>query len=143
MAKIDTSGIDGFEEKFRQVAVSDRREMMEKILNAGADVYIESWKGSIEAHGHVRSRSMLESVGKIMHEKKSEPNSIVIYSMGFDDHGVRNATKAYVINYGKGGKKTEHTGDKFVREAEKNAKDRADAAMQAALDDYLEKKGMT
>lgn len=140
MAKIDTSGIDGFEEKFRQVAVSDRREMMEKILNAGADVYIESWKGSIEAHGHVRSRSMLENMGKVINDTAT---SVDVFPQGEDDHGVRNALKAYVIHYGKGGKKTAHTGDKFVREAEKNAKDRADAAMQAALDDYLEKKGMT
>lgn len=57
---------------------------------------------------------MLDSVGTDNLKLDLGSASVEIYPRGNDRRGVRNAQKAYVINYGYRGKKTEKTGDKFV-----------------------------
>lgn len=114
-------------------------------MKAGADVLVQSWKGSIQAHGHVRKRDMIESVaiGKIY--ETLHGGYTHVYAQGYDSKGVPNNIKAYTIHYGyggKGGEKTSKMGDHFVTEAEKNAKTQIDEAMQRAYNEFLTKKGL-
>lgn len=137
MAHFDTTGIDEFMEQLQKVDASMRGDGIKKILQAGAKPYIDSWKGSISAHGHIRSHDMINAVGMTEVQVNEYGASVDVFPMGTDDHGVRNALKAYVIHHGVGGKKTDHTGDKFVTEAERDAEAKSVAAMQNALDQLI------
>lgn len=108
-----------------------------EILEAGAEVYKEEWKNSIKSHYHVRTGSMVNAVAATDLKRTADGYTISIYPTGSDSHGVSNATKAYVINYGRGGKRTPKTGDKFVSIAEQAAVDKANAAMSAKLNEIL------
>ena len=145
MARFEVSA-DDFIDKLKSIPERFENEAAGVILRAGAEVVVSSWKSSIEAHGHVRSHSMLENVD-MTEVKRDSTNSVIdVFPMGEDARGVRNAMKAYVINYGMKKAKSEtanKTGDKFVREAERNAEQKVHEAQQRALDEFLRQKGLT
>lgn len=104
-----------------------------------ADVYVDAWKNSIQTQGHVASHAMVYAVGKSDPTGDGTDRSITVYPLGSDSRGVRNALKAYVTHYGRGGKKTTHTGDHFVDKAEQMAESKADAAAEEAFDNWINK----
>ena len=60
-----------------------------------------------------------------------------VYPQGNDSRGVSNAMKAFVINYGYGGRKTKKTGDKFITGNQKRMEQGVFTAMQAESDRRL------
>ncbi len=143
MAKISSEGIEIVERELQNIDKNLRSTCMREMLEAGADVLVESWRNSIQAHGHVRTGTMMNNVGKTEVQMEPDGMSIAVYPQGTDSHRVTNAQKAYILHYGrqanKNGRK-EIKGDKFVTEAEQNAKRKVDAAMQAILDRYVSGK---
>lgn len=145
MAMIETSGIDDAEKRLR--ALGDRsRETVRKMLEAGAEVYADSWRRQIATRGHIRSGDMLGAVAVTNYREGIGGGSVDVYPLGDDRKGIRNASKAYIIHYGrKGGGRSRRSqsrggrmkksGDRFATKAEKDAKSAAEAAMQAVLDE--------
>lgn len=78
---------------------------------------------------------MLNSVGSTPVIETLDGGKCEVYPQGVDRHGVRNATKAYVLNYGRGtsGSKGYIRGDHFIKQAERNADQRAADAVQEVL----------
>lgn len=96
MAKMHISGIldfDGFGDL--------SGEEIDEAMRIGSEVFVDAWKRVIEEKGHVRTGAMRDSVAptKIVHMGAGAFTEI--YPQGKDSKHVRNAMKAYVINYGK------------------------------------------
>ena len=138
-----TLRVDGFELMDRQF---DRmgRTMIRQIVEAGAKAAEKRMAENTEARGHVRTGDMLKSIGTNEYRETLGGGSVDVYPQGDDRKGVRNATKAYVINYGRGkrpyGKRPKksptrnRTGDKFITGDESQAEKAVLEAMQAESD---------
>lgn len=115
------------------------RPMIRRIVEAGADAAIEHMRGRIESM-HMQTGEMAGSVGKAEYVETLGGGSQLVYPLDVDRKGVRNALKAYVINYGRGKKQNKdgsrsRMGDHFidrdpdveriVREAMERESDRA------------------
>ena len=116
------------------------REMIRSITRAGAKAAEKRMAENTLARKHTRNRDMLESIGENEYREFLGGGSVEVYPQGDDRKGVRNATKAYVINYGKGQrpttkrKKPNKTGDKFVTGDESKAEAVVYEAMKAESD---------
>ena len=110
MAKMEYSGFEGVE---NQIARLDR-ESIKRLVTAGADALVEDIKQTIDQYHHVATGNMMANVrpGKIYEDLNGA--YVYVYPQGEDSRGVSNAKKAFVINYGYGGRKTAKTGDKFI-----------------------------
>lgn len=90
------------------------RPMIRRIVEAGADAAIEHMRGRIESM-HTQTGEMAGSVGKAEYVETLGGGSQLVYPLDSDRKGVRNALKAYVINYGRGGtRKKGKMGDHFI-----------------------------
>ena len=131
------------EEKLVRLERDLKRRCIYDMMNAGADVLIESWKNVIQEKRHVRSEAMYRSVAKTDVMEEVDGASIEVYPMGTDKHRINNAQKAFILHYGREAKKNGRKGikgDKFVNTAEKRSKERVAAVMQEVLNRYISGK---
>ena len=121
---------------------ANARENIERIAMAGAKALEDRMRGNIQGRRHVRTGDMLASVGHTGFEESLMGGSTEVYPLNEDRYGNRNATKAYVTNYGRGrqGKKRNNrkSGDHFITGDEAKAEAAAQAAMSAEADAILE-----
>lgn len=139
MARLEIDAADDVAKQIRQLASDLRAKVMAEALEAGADVLIELWKNKIREKPHIVSNAMHDSVGKTKPILGATSASIEVYPMGTDDHRVRNATKAFVLHYGREGR-GRIVGDHFVDEIDAEAELKCNAAMQAVVDRYTSGK---
>lgn len=115
------------------------RPMIRRIVMTGADTAEERMREAIRARQHIRTGDMLESVGDAGYVEFFRGGSAEVYPQGEDRRGVRNATKAYVINYGRGRKRNGgRMGDRFITRDEKKTEAAVSQAMQAESDRIIE-----
>lgn len=135
-------------------------DAVKDVLNAGGAVAVQVFKDATRAAGHVKSGTMVNSAGlKGPALSSSAKWYVVCHFDGTDDrpghHGVRNNTKAHVIDSGKKAKSRgiygRHItpdkrfvgtrGDKFLTKKGDGAKDRAKLqglqAMQDRIDELM------
>lgn len=127
---VKTKGLDILTSKLSELASEIGGDLPDRMLDAGAETAEDNWREGILAAGHVESGDMLRSVGTSPY-----PYSREIYPQGTDRKGVRNAEKAFVINYGKNGKK----GDRFADKIQKKNEKECYRAMAAVYDEALKK----
>lgn len=100
MARFDMTGFDELLAEMKQLgelsgAVAD------KMLLAGAEEVKQAWKESAERQNLKDTTDMINSIGYPKSPKTTgDIRQIDIYPQGKDRKGVRNATKAFVLNYG-------------------------------------------
>ena len=110
------------------------KKLRSEMLDTGAKIMVEEWKGAIKRHKHIDTGEMRDSVAP----RGSKAKSIrEIYPQGTDKKGVRNAEKAFVNHYGTSSRKATH----FVDDAEAEAEAPAVEAMANAWDTYFEQEG--
>jgi len=144
MATMRVSGIELQEQKLNRMG----RPMIRKIVEAGAAAAEKRMAEDTRARQHIRNGDMLESIGTNEYREFFNGGSMDVYPQGDDRKGVRNATKAYVINYGKGQRpmtrrpkknpRRNLTGDKFITGNEKKTEAAVVEAMQAESDRLME-----
>lgn len=134
MARLD---FDGFEALDGQFARLLDRGTIRRIVEAGARKDADEMRANITAASHVRTGSMLENVRPGDYKEDLNGAEMVVYPRGNDKNGVRQATKAYVINYGRGGRRTRRMGDKFITGKLAQTETAVQAAMQAESDRIL------
>jgi hypothetical protein len=152
---IKTSGLDLLRADLAKLADAVGGDLPEKMLDAGAEAAVQDWKEGITAHKHVDTGDMLNSVGVAPETRSGKKREI--YPLGTDRKGVRNAEKAYVINYGrsKGSSKRKKwkgwkgsmgkgansgiQGDRFVGKIQKNAETSTYKAMARVFDEETQK----
>lgn len=135
MARMTVDGFEITENRLGKLG----RSMIRRIVEAGAGAAEKVMSDNIRARGHVRTGDMLESVGQNEYREFLGGGSVEVYPQGEDRGGVRNATKAYVINYGRGGtRKRGKMGDRFITGNEAQTESAVVAAMQAESDRLIE-----
>ena len=144
MATVEHTGFADAERVFGAL----QRDMTRKIVAAGSLAAEKRMREDIREKQHIRNGDMLAAVGPNDYREWLGGGAQDVYPHGDDRRGVRNATKAYVINYGKGkrpytkwpkGKRRRNlTGDKFITGNEEKTEKAVEAAMEAEYDRLLE-----
>lgn len=106
--------IDGFAALDRQFEKLLDRGNVRRIVEAGARKDAGEMRANITAASHVRTGSMLENVRPAQYHETMGGGEMSVYPQGNDRKGVGNALKAFVINYGRGRRRTRRMGDKFI-----------------------------
>ena len=128
MARISA---DGFLQEEGRLGRLDRA-VTRRIVTAGGEAAVEWEKKITEEKGHVRNRAMVGSVWMTNFKEDLDGGSVEVYPLDTDSRGVRNALKAFVTNYGRGGvKHPQKMGDRFITGNMRQAKQAAQAAMRA------------
>jgi hypothetical protein len=141
MARLQVNGIEMIEQQLNRLGAP----MIRQIVEAGAKAAEKVMADATEEHGHVGPRGeMLKSIGTNEYREFLNGGSVDVYPQGDDSKGARNATKAYVINYGKGKRpntkwpkkhpRRNRTGDKFITGNESKTEAAVTEAMQAESD---------
>lgn len=100
MARFDTSGLDDVIREMEQLGEL-YGETADEMLMAGAEEVKKAWKESAERHKHRDTGDMIESIGYLRQPKRvGDIRAIDIYPQGTDQKGIRNAEKAFILNYG-------------------------------------------
>ena len=108
------------------------REGIRRILEAGAAAAVDDMRKAIIDARHVRTGDMRDSVRAGEYHETLGGGSISVYPQDEDRHGVANAKKAFVINYGRGKKKAgSKMGDKFITGRLSETEQVVRAAMEA------------
>lgn len=138
--------VDGFELQEARLNKLERTSLR-SIVEAGAKAAEKVMEDATNQYGHTRNRDMLDAIGNNGIREYYGGASTEVYPQGNDRKGVRNATKAYVINYGKGRRpltkwprkrpKINKTGDKFITGNEGKTEQAVVEAMQAESDRLL------
>lgn len=109
-------------------------EIADAMLEAGAAVVIKGWQDKIAEKGHIRFGAMQKSIKASKPADKDGGRVIEVRPTGMDAKDrktpVRNAEKAFVINYNR-------PGDKWVQEAEQESETAAQSAMESVLSKWL------
>lgn len=144
MATMKVSGFEHQEARLNQLGAP----MIKKIVMAGANAAMQEMIEVTLEKRHVRNGDMLKSIGTNEYREFLHGGSVDVYPQGDDGQGVRNATKAYVTNYGKGQRpytrrpkkhpRKNLTGDKFITGHEKTTEAAVAKAMQAESDRLME-----
>lgn len=130
MAKFEYSGTEELETRLAEMD----KHMIKGIVMAGADACSREMQAMIGAYRHVRTGSMQQNVAPAKYHEDLNSGWVDVYPQGNDSRGVSNAKKAFVINYGYGGRKTKRTGDKFITGNKKRMEQGVFTAMQAESD---------
>lgn len=138
MAKMTVEAGDELSTAVERLEASMRRGGIRRIVEAGARVAIDEMRAATEAH-HVRTGNMRDAVGMAEYHETLEGGSVNVYPQGTDSRGVRNAMKAFVINYGiganptrrsRGRREANKTGDKFITGQFNRTRPRVQEAME-------------
>ncbi len=130
MAKAFISGLEDLSSRLDRLG----RPAIRRIIEAGARVAADKMKADTQGRNHIRTGDMLNSIGSTNYRESLGGGSMEVYPQGDDRKGERNATKAFVTNYGRGGRRGPHSGDRFITGQEKAAEQIVKAAMQAEAD---------
>ena len=139
MARIEADARDLMGEELMRLC---DRKAIRRIVDAGAGAAAERMRADTLAAGHgapgISRRAtgaMLAAVGPNEYREVLGGGRMDVYPQGTDARGVRNATKAYVLNYGRGGvRRGRGLGDKFITRNEARTEAAVDDAMQAEAD---------
>ena len=136
MARFTVNGVELVERQLNGLG----RPMIRKIVEAGAGAAEKRMAENVQKRQHVRTGDMLKSIGNNGYREWLGGGATEVYPQEEDRFGVRNATKAFVINYGKGRRpatrrgKRNRTGDHFITGDESQAEEAVRKAMQAESD---------
>lgn len=127
--------IGGIEERLGKLA---SRENFRRVVEAGSAAAIRFMQERTSAARHVVTGEMQAAFGPGIYHEDIDRCWQDVYPQGLDARGVSNAKKAYVINYGYGGRKTKKTGDKFITGKKKELEDVVTEAMTAEMNRIIE-----
>jgi len=132
MASFACEGLDELVNDMRRMGQLNGPVVAE-MLDAAAEVVREEWVESAKYHGHIDTGAMVSSIDFPV---KGDARALYrdIYPQGNDAKGVSNATKAFILHYGKSSK----AGTYWVDEAEMKAGPSAVAACQEIWDRFLQ-----
>ena len=108
MARFEMEGFDELLAEMKRMGELSG-ETADKMLMAGAEEVKKAWKDSAVRSGHRDTGDMIDSIDFSRKPKTAgDIRTIEIFPQGKDSKGVRNAEKAFVLNYGKKNKAPSH-----------------------------------
>lgn len=135
MARMEIDGFDAIDRQFEKLL---DRGNIRRIVEAGARKDAEEQRGNITAAGHVQTGSMHRNVRPAEYHEFLGGGEMAVYPQGEDGKGVGNALKAFVINYGRGKRRSRRMGDKFITGKLPQTEKAVHEAMQAESDRIIE-----
>ena len=100
MARFVTTGLDDLIRDMQKMG-QDSGKVAESMVDAAAEVIRGEWKASAEGHDLIDTGAMINSIGTPGPVKRiGGIFSQTISPQGKDSKGVRNAEKAFILNYG-------------------------------------------
>lgn len=141
MATMNVYGADDLTQLIRRTEKLADDEELAEMLNAGAEVVAEEWRAGINRTIRT-NRSKGDLAESVQPSRKIESSggvsSTIIYPLGKDRKGIRNAEKAFILHYGKSGQPA----TRFVDAVEDNSEAKAIEAMAEKANEILEKEGI-
>ena len=138
MARMETVGIDEIINQMIKMG-QQTGEVADEMLKAGALEMKRSWVRTIDKFDFIDSKEMRKHVGYPRKPKTiNDVRTIDVYPQGIDKKRktpIRNAAKAFYLHYGRENMDETH----FVDIAEREAKPKSDAAMEARWKEFIEK----
>ena len=137
MARMTVEGFDAIDAQLEKLM---NRGNIRRIVEAGARADAEQMRGNIRGAGHVRTGSMMQSVRPAEYHEWLGGGEMSVYPQGDDAKGVGNALKAFVINYGRKGRRrrSARMGDQFITGKLPQTEKVVQEAMQAESDRILD-----
>ena len=99
MAKFLISGTEQMMRDFRKLGQMGESAAV-AIVQAAADEVVGQWKDTAERMGHVDTGSMVRGIKATAAAADGSGVASEVYPRGKDRRGTRNATKAFILNYG-------------------------------------------
>ena len=133
MARFEMTGLDRLIRDMQKMG-HDTGEVAEAMVNAAAGVIRDEWKASAENHGLIDTGAMINSIrapGPV--KNVGGVLSQTISPQGKDGKGVRNAEKAFILNYGT----TRVPATYWVDEAETAASPKVQQRLEEIWDEFL------
>ena len=87
------------------------RDAVRRIVMAGAEACVEATKTNVQQYRHVVTGNMMQGVQPGKYHEDLGSGWVEVYPQGYDSRGISNAKKAFVINYGYVGRRTDRSGD--------------------------------
>lgn len=128
--------MDGMEEAINDLERLGKNtdEATTAMLRAAGNVMSNAWRESAEKHHHRDTGQMIASISAGRKIKgRGSGKSIIVDAQGKDHKGVRNAEKAFLLNYGTRKIGASH----WVDEAEKDAEPKIATTMQSIWNEYI------
>ena len=133
MARFDTSGLDKLVDEMRRMGQASGA-VAEAMVGAAVSVIRDAWKESADAHGLRDTGAMIDSIAAENIQHIGAVVSGDVYPRGKDGKGVRNAEKAFILNYGKAGFPATY----WVDDADASAAPRVQETLESMWGDFLE-----
>lgn len=129
MAKFNTSGIEDIEKMFTQRDIATSKAIP-AMVQAGGEVLVRAQKAEAEAmfRGNRSTGDLAGSIKATKVQGNDEEKYVEVYPHGKDRHGVSNATKGFVQQYGR----SNMPARPWMSAANEKATDDVQAAMRAA-----------
>ena len=128
MARMKVNGIEYANEQLNKMG----RPFIRAVVEAGVKAETDRMKARIRQL-HPGQGEMEDSVAPGKLHEDLDGTWQDVYPQGLDSRGQENNVKAFVINYGRGGKKTDRMKDYFITKDDE-AGEVVRAAMQAEAD---------
>jgi hypothetical protein len=107
------------------------REAARRIVEAGSAAAVKHLQQRTDEAHHVVTGQMRASFAPGIYHEDIDRCWQDVYPQGRDAKGTDNAKKAFVINYGRGGRRTKKTGDKFITGKSNTLEEAVSKAMTA------------
>ena len=133
MARFDTSGLDDLIWQMRAMG-QECGPVAEAMVNASVGAIKEEWIKSAASHGHIDTGDMINSIG--IGPGPVNAGSVIyrdVYPQGSDRKGVRNATKAFVLNYGR----SNLAGSHWVEDADDRSADPVQTVCESIWNEFI------
>lgn len=119
------------------------KENAKKILYAGAEIFVKEARSALMRAGHVDTGAMRDNVTYYRRvDTKDGVHSVSMSVKGRDEKGVKNAVKAFVLNYGRKKAYGYIPGSHFWNAAILSATPKMIRACEDAANTILHEKGL-
>lgn len=99
MAKFRIEGADQLIKDYRKYGTNGEAAAI-AIVQAAADEVVGQWQDSATRFGHVDTGAMIRGIKATTASADGNGIASEVYPRGKDKRGTRNATKAFILNYG-------------------------------------------
>lgn len=137
MGTITTKGVETLIEGLGDLA-SIPDGVIDEMLNAEADVIVSAQQASARTMGVYNTGTTARSIKKGKTKKTATEKSITVSPQGTNAKGNRNATVAFINEYGKKGQRARP----FIQTANKKAEQEAVGAGEKVYKAYLDSKNL-
>lgn len=134
MAKFESPGMADLIKEMERMG-QESGAVAEAMVNAAVAVIRDEWQASAEAHDLKKTKALIDSIGfPAPIQKVGGILMRDVYPQGVDGKGVRNAEKAFVLNYGRHNMEPTY----WVDEAEAAAGPKVQARLEQIWGEFLD-----